>query len=60
MVFKGQDAWRKLPHIAGQWKQPLPHFGLAVGIFTVYLIGEHYFEKLTGAFLKCHDFISLI
>ncbi|CAM9223776.1 unnamed protein product [Ectocarpus fasciculatus] len=51
MVFQGQDAWRKLPHISGQWKRPLPHLGLAIGIFSAYLVGESLYEKIMGALL---------
>jgi hypothetical protein len=48
MVLSGQDAWRKHPLLAGCWKKPLPHLGLAIGIFTTYVIAENIFTRAMG------------
>jgi hypothetical protein len=47
MVFAGQDKWRKHPLLAGQWRKPLPGFGIAVGIFATYLVAEKLFDMAT-------------
>ena len=48
MVFKGQDAWRKHPLLTGCAKQPFPHWRLAVGIFTSYVIIEQAWLAVTA------------
>jgi hypothetical protein len=48
MVFKGQDAWRSHPMIAGQWRRPFPHLGLAIGIFTVGLAASKVVSYFTS------------
>ena len=47
-MFRGQDAWRKLPILAGCWKQPLPGLGTAIVIFTAYCIVEAGYKYVTG------------
>ncbi|ETV98001.1 hypothetical protein H310_09302 [Aphanomyces invadans] len=37
MVLAGQDAWRSHPFLTGCIKKPVPGFGMAAGIFAVYL-----------------------
>ncbi|ETV80926.1 hypothetical protein H257_06372 [Aphanomyces astaci] len=37
MVLAGQDAWRSHPFLTGCIKKPIPGFGIAAGIFAVYL-----------------------
>ena len=41
MVLGGQDAWRKHPLLAGNWKKPLPGFGIAVGLFRYVFPPSH-------------------
>jgi len=60
MVFKGQDAWRKHPLLANCHANPFPHFRIAVGIFSAYVIAdwayhypdqvEHYSESIVRYF----------
>lgn len=38
MVLAGQDAWRRHPLLHNCAKKPFPGLGLAVGIFSVYLV----------------------
>ena len=45
MVFGGQDAWRKHPLLAGNWKKPFPGLGMAVGLFAFYCVGEYIWTK---------------
>lgn len=47
MVFKGQDAWRRLPIFNGLWKSPFPGFRNAAVIYGVYM-GFEYFAKQQG------------
>lgn len=51
MVLGHQDKWRHHPFLANCVKKPLPGFGIAVGLFTVYLIGDKLF---TGKHNKQH------
>lgn len=48
MVFKGQDAWRKHPYVSGLARQPLPGLGVAIGIFSLYIISENIFHFITS------------
>ena len=60
MVLGGQDAWRKHPLLAECHKVPFPHLGLAIGIFSVYLVTTTFFKVVTGLnFTLAHikDFI---
>uniref|UniRef100_A0A7S3PKW4 Uncharacterized protein n=1 Tax=Aplanochytrium stocchinoi TaxID=215587 RepID=A0A7S3PKW4_9STRA len=48
MVFQGQDAWRKHPFIANQWKNAFPGLKPAVAIFSVYCVAEFVYKKATA------------
>ena len=45
MVFRGQDAWRKHPLLAGAYKAPFPGLKMATGIFAAYLVIDTLFCK---------------
>mmetsp|Transcript_999 Transcript_999/g.1223 ORF Transcript_999/g.1223 Transcript_999/m.1223 type:complete len:106 (-) Transcript_999:186-503(-) len=48
MVFQGQDAWRRHPFIANQWKNAFPGLKPAVAIFSVYCVAEFIYDKATA------------
>jgi hypothetical protein len=61
MVFKGQDAWRSHPLLINGWKRPFPGIGLAVGIFTVYVVAEQAYKRMSDCkkALICSPFLIL-
>ncbi|WCJ41981.1 NADH dehydrogenase (ubiquinone)s [Euphorbia peplus] len=44
--FRRRDQWRKHPMITNQFRHALPGFGIGVGAFCVYLVGEQVYNKL--------------
>lgn len=50
-MFRGQDAWRRHPLLAGNWKSPFPGLGTAIVIYSGYLLAGYTFNKLTGSAL---------
>lgn len=59
-MFRGQDAWRRHPLLAGNWKQPFPHLGTAIAIFTVYIAAETAFLYCTGAFANLKNVVQYV
>jgi hypothetical protein len=51
-MFRGQDAWRRHPLLAGNWKAPFPGLGTAIVIYSGYLFFEFAFTYVTGSILN--------
>lgn len=46
MGFRSQDKWRRHPMVSGLWKAPLTGLGTAIGIFSIYLVGEYMVDEV--------------
>lgn len=44
MVFGNYDNWRKAPQLKPRFNNMLPGFTWAVGLFTVYCVGDYMYN----------------
>jgi len=55
-MFGSNDAWRQHPWLKAKHniRYMFPGLGTAVAIFSVYLVGEHFYKKLDSSSKSHH------